>query len=574
MTVTMLQNVRAEVKGDRIVLNTELRDKELVKKVPGHKWHQNAREWSVPLSWAAMVQLRGVFGDRLEIGDELLELGRRAREHRVEPCMALRDAPEADWVDEPQLTPLQRAAVAFMATARQAFEGDPMGSGKTPITICALKQLEDPFPALVVCTSGGKFHWRDEFATWWPGVEVSVVAGNVKQRRAALERPAHVYAVNWEILLKHSRLAGYGSIRLGDKEKEPKELNGIEFKTMIVDEAHRAKDPKAKQTRAAFAIADAVASRGGNVFALTGSLAANSPEDLWAPARIVCPAEYPSKVAFVERYGLLSWNHFGGLEVVGLRGDTREELFKFLDPRLIRRPKEAILPELEGKLPPIVRTVDLPSKQRKAYDKLRKEMLVDLDGGVLMASNPMTRVLRLRQLAAATGELDENGNMTLKEPSAKLDELLAVLEELGDDQVAVYAESRQLIELAAARLEKAGVPCCMYTGAVDHDQREADRKSFQDGDVRVILLTYGAGAESINLSAADAVVQLELSWSMIKNNQALERPQRPGRKGPLRQVTITAHDTVDEVVASKYRDKLDMLEQIVRDEETLRKWLS
>lgn len=590
-----MERVKIEVLEDRIHVDAGFRDKENIKLVPGARWDTKKRYWHAPLSWAAMQQFRGVFGDRLEIGPQLLELATEVKANRVDPAMALRVAPDCEWIREycqhsngrDELSPLQRAAAAFMAVGRQTFEGDPMGSGKTPITICALRFLvehmqEDVFPLFIVCNNGAKVHWRDEFAAWWPDVDVSVVQGGLKTRRKQLEPGRDVYVLNWEGLAAHTRLSGYGNIKLKDKEKEPKELNEMELKGVIADEVHRAKNPKAKQTRAMFAITDPVAKAGSFVGALTGSLIANSPVDLWAPGRVIAPSEYPSKTAFVERYGLLSWNYFGSMQVVGLRGDTRQELYSFLDPRFIRRPKEAILPELVGKLPPIVRTVDLPAKQRKAYNKLKEEMLVELDNGVLTAKNPMTRMQRLRHFAGATGDIDKKGELIMKEPSSKLDELVNVLEELGDDQVAVYAESRKLIELAAERLAKEakesgrlpGITFAQYTGKVDVNAREESRKEFQEGKVRVLLLTYGAGSESINLSKADALVQLELSWSAIKNSQALERPQRMGRKGPLRQISIVAADTVDDTVSSKYRDKLDMLEEVVRDEEALKLWLS
>lgn len=590
--------IRVESRDDgRVSVIAGFREKERIKQIPGALWKQDERIWTVPESWAASKQLRGVFGDQLEIGDVLRQRMWDEWETRVQTCLQLRDAPDCPEVAPSctgnvwrtdretgerkrvpaELSPLQRSAVGFMVAGEAVVEGDPMGSGKTPVTICALKEIvrrgENPFPCLIICGNGAKPHWKDEFEDWWPGVEVSVITGNVSARRKALEADAHVYVINWESMIKHTRLAGYGNIKLTDKEKEPKELNDRTFKTVIADEIHRAKNAKAKQTRGLFAICDKTATLQKHyMYGLTGSLIGNTPVDLWAPMRSIVKKEYPAKSAFIERYALLSWNHFGGMAVVGLRGDTRDELFSFLDARFIRRPKDIILPELEGKLPPIRRDVILPPRQRKAYDKLRKEMLVELDGGMLMASNPMTRMMRLRQLAGATGEIVDN-EVNLKDPSAKIDDFMNLVEELGGDSIACYAESRKLLELAAERCAKEGISYCLYTGAVDAELCEKQRAEFQAGRIQVIFLTYGAGAESINLSRADALARLEFSWSAIKNSQAEERPVRGDRQGPLRIFDIVAVDTVDETVIETYGDKLDMLEQVVRDEETLRRWL-
>lgn len=580
-----MERVPLRVRDDGLIeVGIGTRDKDNLKLVPGARWKQAERAWTTPLTWAAFQQLRGVFGDRLYIDDTLKEMAWRVYKERVEPCMALRVAKDCEWVNgraggaDYELEPLQRAAVGFMTIAQHAFEGDPMGSGKTPITICAIRELKergrDVFPCLIVANNGAVVHWRNEFASWWPEVNVSVIQGNVKERREAIAADADVFVINWEGLKGHTRLAGYGKIRLTDKQKEEKELNDRVYRTLVVDEVHRGKDPKAQQTRACFYLADTTYAAGGNIFGLTGSLIANSPEDLWAEGHIVVPPEYPTKSTFVDRYALMSWGHFGGLKVVGLRGDTREEFHRILEPRHIRRPKELILPQLAGKLPPVTRTVDLSPKQKKAYKALKEEMLVQLEGGTLMASNPLAKMQRLRQLAGATGVVEEDGSVSLKEPSTKLDDLVEVLEELDGDSVVVYAESRLLIELAAARLAKVGIDAVQYTGKVDVAERELNRIAFQEGRAQVILCTYGAGAESINLSKADALVRLEFSWSAIKNSQALERPVRPGREGPLRVIDIVAVDTVDLDVKKAFGDKLEMLEEVVRDEETMRRWLS
>jgi len=79
-----------------------------------------------------------------------------------------------------------------------------------------------------------------------------------------------VAIINWEALRLHSRMEGYGNMRLkrcpehggADPkvkptacEAHPKELNEIEWGAVIADEAHKAKNPKAKQTRSLWAIA-------------------------------------------------------------------------------------------------------------------------------------------------------------------------------------------------------------------------------------------------------------------------------------------------------------------------------
>src|SRR6185503_5762282 len=124
-------------------------------------------------------------------------------------------------------------------------------------------------------------------------------------------------------------------------------------------------------------------------WALTGTPVANTPEDLWAIMHFVSPEEWPAKTTFIDRYALQSWNLFGGMSAVGIRSEMKEEFFKILDPRFIRRIKEVTLSDpkqaayVPKKLPPVTREVDMVAAQKKAYEALRKDMMAELEGGLL-----------------------------------------------------------------------------------------------------------------------------------------------------------------------------------------------
>lgn len=438
------------------------------------------------------------------------------------------------------------------------------------MAIATLETLGDAaYPALIVCPNSMCYTWANEFHAWAPERKVAVVKGGAVARRKILASAADVFVMNWEGLRGHTRLAGYGYIKLSEKDKEPKELNSLDLRTVIADEAHRGKSPKAQQTRALWAVGSQARFR----FALTGTPVANTPEDAWSIMHFVAPEEYPSKTAWIERYGLQQWNNFGGMTVVGIKGETREELFKILDPRFIRRPTQVVIPNIAAKLPPQIREIDLGSKQRKAYDALRKEMLAEVDSGVIFATNPLTRLLRLRQLAASYGEVDAEGNLRLTEPSAKLDALDDLYEELEGEQVCVFAESRQLIELAAARLMKAKVEHAQITGSVNAVTRQASVDAFQRGDLRVLLLTLGAGGEGLTLTASCHPIFIQRSFSQVKNMQAEDRTWRRGQDRPVQPIFIESRDTIEAHVREAGYDKEEMMEQVVRDKDTLRRLL-
>lgn len=466
-----------------------------------------------------------------------------------------------------RLYPYQRAGVEFLVSAENAVLADEMGTGKGAQTIHALEVLRrsEDGPVLVVCPNSVKAVWGREFAMWTPWRDVCIVSGSAAKRRKLLAEDHDVFIINYEALRSHSRLAPYGSIRLSEKEKEPGELNRP-WLAVVADEAHRAKDPKAKQTRALWAVSAEATHR----YALTGTPVANNPGDFWSLLHFVSPNEWPSRTKFLDRFCLTSWNAFGGVDVVGLNPHNRDEFFKVVDPRFLRRTKEMVLPQLPPKVR-VRREVALAPKQAKVYKALRDDMVAQLDSGVLSTFDSLSLVGRLSQAASAYLEVDEDGRVSLTDPSSKIDALEEVLDE-ASEPVVVFAASKKLIDLASARLERREIPHACITGDVLPEDRARAIEMFQAGKLQAILLTLGAGAEGLTLTAAPTLVFLQRSWSLVESLQAEDRIHRPGAEKweSVTIIDIVAEGTIEEDQLDALEGKGDMLEQITRDKEALK----
>ncbi len=470
-----------------------------------------------------------------------------------------------------KLLPFQRPGVAFLIRNRCALLADPPGLGKTAQLIRTLQVLaemgQNPFPALVVCPNSLKLStWSFEFAKWAPEITVQVVDGTATQRRKQLATDTQVFILNWESVRLHSRLAGYGTIALSEKDRTPKELNEMGIRTVIADEAHRMKDAKSAQTRALWAVLHQAEFR----YLATGTPVGDNLGDLWALLHGVEPTWFPAKTKYIDRFADSSVNYFGGLDVHGINPATKDEFFQIVDPLMRRIPKEAALPQLPKKLPTAIRHTPMLPKQKKAYEQMRLHMIANL-GELLVAPNPLAQLGRLNQLACASAEVDDQGNVTLTDPSPKVDDLIDLLEELGDEPLVVAAESRQLIELAAKRLTKNHIPHGLVTGAQSGYERAEAVRQFQDGRHRAILLTLGAGAEGLTLTRASRMLFMQLSYSEIRNSQARDRIYRIGSEhhDSIQLIEQITPGTVEEARKELVETKAMRMEEIVRDESTL-----
>lgn len=605
-----------------IRLQTAWQHKQLVKQIPGSRWDATGKCWTLPQSWASLCTMRGVFQQDLTIGTELTEWSWFYYRERIEPALTLRHALEPIDDDSPQLarikswrTPsgpnlydFQQAGVQFMLRAESGLLGDEMGSGKTPQTLSVIRAHDElggnGLPALVICPNSVKQHWGKRAADWLPQATPYVIDGSAAVRRKLLKEaesdPTALVIINIESVRLFTRLAPYGSVRLvrcrecdplhGDEsikasrcEVHQKELNRFKFQTVVLDEAHRVKDPKAKQTRAIWHVGhqDSVRWR----WALTGTPIANHPGDLWSIMHFVDPVEYPTRSTYRDRFCLMSWNAFGGMDVVGIRPDTRGEFFKILDPRFRRMLKAIVLPQLPPKVRD-VRYADMSSAQSKAYTELATGLKTRLsDGQLLIAPNQLVVKTRLMQFAAATVVVDKvnpddvtSWNVSLRDPSPKLDVLEEVLEEIGVTSpgfegapILIAAEHLDMIKLIAARLEKLGVRYALITGDVAPIDRERALEDLNARRIRALVFTGKAGGVGLDMSAADTLINVQRSWSLVDERQKEDRPHRVGSEihDSIRIVDIVTRDTVEEDQITRLHEKLTRLEEITRDRAAL-----
>lgn len=596
--MTLLAEIDTEDNQKIVIDQFEWRFKDLLKSLPSSKYKDD--KWFFNLSWQMCLALKYTFKEHLEVGPNLKAWADQKYQTSILPAYNLRTAPDAEGY--PQLFPHQRADVKFLSAAGRAILANGMGSGKSQSSFSAVRYLyeqgKDVFPVLITCPNSTKGSWKREIEKVWPGLTVHIVDGSAAKRRKILEQPGHVYIINWEGVRGHSRLAPFGSIALKkcpehkglDDRVKPtacevheKELNKIDFKTVIGDEIHRIKDPSSKMSRAFKAATGNADYR----FALSGTPIASSPDDLYSVLNWLYPEAYPSKSKYLDRFCETHFNAWGATVVVGIKKSMEQEFFAGLDPILRRMPKEAILPFL----PPVIRErrdVEMGAKQKKAYEQMRDQMIAELGDNILHTTSPLVKMTRLIQFASAyadveikdvynkkKGVVEKKALVTLADPSCKIDAFMDDLDDFGDESIIVFAASVQLIRMLSARLEKLKIPHGLITGDQDSVEREKHMENFQAGKTKLILCTIQAGGTGITLTRAKIMVYLQRSWSMIDNLQSEARGHRIGSEihDHVEIIDYVTAGTVEEEVFRAIEQKSNNLEAILRDKDLMKKVL-
>lgn len=227
--------------------------------------------------------------------------------------------------------------------------------------------------------------------------------------------------------------------------------------------------------------------------------------------------------------------------------------------------------------------VEMTPQQAKAYKEVSDDLVTVLeDGTVLVANGNLAGATRLLQFASAYCEVDKGVtpedatawkvNLTDTPKSPKVDELMEIIRDNPGKPLAIAAEHRQLIDLAANRLTDEGIEFARITGGVSADERDAAVQAFQSGKIDYILFTYKAGGVGLNLTRADTMVRLQRGWSLVELKQGEDRIHRIGSEvhDSVTIIDLVTAGTIEETQIERLYEKAERLEEIVRDRAKLR----
>jgi len=407
-----------------------------------------------------------------------------------------------------QLFPHQQEAKLFLLSRRRAILADQPRVGKTlPTAAAALENL----PALIVCPAIAKTVWEAAFQKLAPNVSVHVVNG---KREASEVNSADITIINYDVLQ-------YGVTHVD------------RYKTLVLDECHRIKNPKAQRTKAAMLAMKKV----GHVYALSGTPIPNRPIELW-PILHGLGIYRGGWYDFAGRYAKM-WVAPWGLDTSG--ASNLAELKDMMKPHVLRRKKETIFKDYKEPQVSLI-TFDLPiDKQEQTFDA---DALM-ANPNALMAFEGLAEIMR------------EAGMRKVKAASEFIDDLLQ-----ANEPVVVFAHHKDVVQ--ALQDELKGHKPAIVVGDTARAKRDKAIADFQSGQTQLIIGNIAAMSEGVDLSAADTIVFVECTWSTSALEQASSRVENINKSGiPPVIYILTIKASLDHNVLAKVLKKLNVVNQII-----------
>lgn len=412
-----------------------------------------------------------------------------------------------------RMFPHQRRGLAWAESKNKIALFWEMRLGKTLLAIRWVKTRKT-FPALVVCPSDILETWQEELSKEFQ--DFSVCLGYKSSPKGA----------KWT-------LTSYDTLRLN------KELQSFPWEVVLLDESTAIKNPKAQITKVCINSFESVP----NKAILTGTPAPESH------------LEYFPQIQFLndELLGFSNfWNFRASLFRAGFNGWRWYPLSGTV-PKIISEingvantltRKQAGLDNREVKE---VKRLEVPTSLKSVYRHAEKQFVLG-DNETMWASVAYTWLVRLA-----------GGCHPASPNNYKVKSLMSLLQtDFKQEQVVVWCSFNSEIDCVSEALTKAKISHGIIRGDVKNSDRTLVNRSFQEGQLKVIICQPKCAQFGRDFSAASTSIYFSLPWDLKSYLQSRSRIAHPNKKDTLLTLHLVGRDTVDEDIYKALMTKHDL----------------
>lgn len=392
-----------------------------------------------------------------------------------------------------------------------ALWADP-GAGKTSITLTAFVALKKAGLAkkllviapLRVC----QLVWRQEVMKWSHLNHLKVVLLHGDKKDARLREEADVYLINYE-----------GIPWLADQHW----ATPLPFDTICADEITKLKNSRSIR----FKRLHKLTLRTRRKWGLTGTPAPNGYLDLFGQQLWLDGGAALGKFYTHFRDNFFRPDYDGFNYVLQHNGEARiQEALKDVVYRLTYDNLPAISDHDIH--------VTLDAKQTKAYQTMKKEMVLNLPEGQVTAGNTAATYAKLKQMANGavylSGVPDGPKRPWVELHKAKIDALVDLIDELNKQPLLVAYQYHHDLERIIARLDAEGIKWAHIGSGVSEKDAELIQYRWNRGEIHILLAHPASVGHGLNFQEGGAghICWFSCDFNLELYDQFIRRIRRQG----------------------------------------------
>ena len=400
----------------------------------------------------------------------------------------------------------QKDTSVFLLTNKRAFVLNDLGTGKTlsALWACDFLMRNKKIRKVLISSplSTIKSVWGNEIFFNFTNRKYAIAHGRREDRVAAIKARVDFVIINHDGLVTMER-----------------ELLAEKFDVFIIDELTAFKNHKTERYKSAKAIADECKA----VWGMTAEPTPNSPVEAYGQAKVINPNNPFLPPLFTKYRDMVEEKITTHISMPKLGAEKL--VHKILQPAIrFERDKCVDIPPCQY----IDLEIPLTDAQRKAYDQMRKQLVIEYENGLITAANAAVKAMKLTQVAAGWVK-DDEGKVHELDSSLRLDELWEIFQNTHKGKLVVFAAFRAAVEGITAFFKKKKVNADFIHGSVAQNRRADLISSFQHGDLNVLTIQPQSTSHGVTLTAADTVVWHSLVPSGEVYRQANGRITRIGQ---------------------------------------------
>lgn len=419
-----------------------------------------------------------------------------------------------------------------------------MGLGKTVITLTAVNELRynrwEVSRCLVIAPKKvAEATWSKEAEKWdhLRHMKIIPVLGSAQKRIRALDTPGDVWVINRENV---PWLVDYY------RQDWP-------FDMVVLDESSSFKNSRSKRFRSLKLVLPLIP----RLVELTGTPAPNGLEDLWAQIYLLDGGQRLGKTlsSYREAFFTQDYARPGQMYRTYTPTSTAEARIKAAISDICVSMKAEDYLELPEYIEDIV-PVQLDAKAQKAYKKMERDMLLQVDEQMITAQS--AAVLNGKLLQLCSGAMYDEKHVPALIHGCKLEAFMETVERLQGEHALVFYWFQHERDRLVEALSDSGLRVRVYTGAQD----ETD---WNNGEIDILLAHPASCAYGLNLQHGG---RHEIwfgypNWALELYQQANARLYRQGQEKPVISHLLVVQGGMDEAVVAALQAKGDTQEALM-----------
>ncbi|SCM57150.1 putative ATP-dependent helicase YqhH [Methanothermobacter wolfeii] len=219
----------------------------------------------------------------------------------------------------------------------------------------------------------------------------------------------------------------------------------------------------------------------------------------------------------------------------------------------LRRKRERCLQLMED-LESVSR-IEVPGDYSDLEERKIWEIERILEGSTLADSIPELKA----EVRTLEGLIDDAERLLESGTETKLRELQRILEEIGDEKILIFSESKDTVDYLLERIESWGYSACTIHGEMSMDERIAAEDDFRRN--RQVMVATEAAGEGINLQFCHIMVNYDIPWNPNRLEQRMGRIHRYKQRRDVHIYNLVAGNTREGLVMRRLLEKLDSIRQ-------------